>query len=68
MRQNPLMNYVFTIGGGEIAWKSVKQSIIDRSIMEQKFIAMELASSEVDWLRSLIANIPLGIKPTLVVT
>jgi hypothetical protein len=56
--------YVFTLGGGAIAWRSVKQSIIARSTMESEFIALELAGSEAEWLRNLLASIPLGIKPT----
>jgi hypothetical protein len=56
--------YVFTLGGGAIAWRSVKQSIIARSTMESEFIALELAGSEAEWLRNLLASNPLGIKPT----
>jgi len=56
--------YVFTIGGGAVVWRSSKQSIIARSTMELEFIALELVGSEVECLRNLLANIPLGIKPT----
>jgi hypothetical protein len=56
--------YVFTLGGGAIAWKSAKQSIIARSTMESEFVALELAGSEAEWLRNFLANIPLGMKPT----
>ncbi|XP_060210825.1 secreted RxLR effector protein 161-like [Lycium barbarum] len=38
--------YVFTLGGGAISWKSAKQTIIARSTMESKFVALELAGSE----------------------
>jgi hypothetical protein len=56
--------YVFTLGGGAVMWRSSKQSIIARSTLESEFIALELAGSEAEWLRNLLANIPLGIKPT----
>ena len=56
--------YVFTLGGGAVVWRSSKQSIIARSTMESEFIALELVGSEAEWLRNLLANIPLGIKPT----
>ncbi|XP_071926967.1 secreted RxLR effector protein 161-like [Coffea arabica] len=49
--------YVFTLGGGAVAWKSAIQTIIARSIMESKFIALELTGSEVDWLRNFLTNI-----------
>lgn len=51
--------YVFTIGGGAISWKSTKQTCIARSTMESDFIALELASQEAEWLRGLLADIPL---------
>lgn len=51
--------YVFTLGGGAISWKSVKQSCIASSTMESEFIALELAGREAEWLRNLLAEIPL---------
>ena len=33
--------YVFTLGGGAIAWKSSKQTLIATSTMESEFIAHE---------------------------
>ena len=47
-----------------MAWKSTKQSIIAKSTMESKFIALELAGSEAEWLKNFLEEIPLGIKPT----
>ena len=44
-------DYVFTLGGGEIAWRSVRQTIIARSTMESEFVALEMVGSEVDWLK-----------------
>ena len=56
--------YVFTLGGGVVAWRPYKQSIIARSTMESGFVALELASSEAEWLKNFLAYIPLGMKPT----
>ena len=56
--------YVFNLGEGAISWKSSKQTCITRSIMEAEFIALEKASSEVEWLRNLLANITLWTRPT----
>ena len=47
--------YVFTLGGGAVAWKSTKQSIIARSTMELEFIAPELAGNLAEWLKNLLA-------------
>ena len=51
--------YVFTLGRGTISWKASKQTCIARSTMESEFIALELASQEAEWLRNLLANMPL---------
>ena len=54
--------YVFVLGGGAISWKSSKQPCLARSTMESEFIALELAGHEAEWLRNLLANIPLWGK------
>lgn len=54
--------YVFTLGGGAISWKSVKQTCIAHSTMESEFIALELASQEAEWLRNMMADVPLWGK------
>ncbi|KAK6128742.1 hypothetical protein DH2020_037497 [Rehmannia glutinosa] len=56
--------YIFTLGGGTVAWKSAKQTIIAKSTMESECVALELAGNEVEWLRNFLADIPLCSKPT----
>ncbi|KAL0431331.1 UNVERIFIED_CONTAM: Retrovirus-related Pol polyprotein from transposon TNT 1-94 [Sesamum radiatum] len=51
--------YVFTLGGGAISWKSVKQTCIARSTMKSEFIALELAGQEAEWLRNQVGDVPL---------
>ncbi|KAL0309389.1 UNVERIFIED_CONTAM: Retrovirus-related Pol polyprotein from transposon TNT 1-94 [Sesamum radiatum] len=51
--------YVFTLGGGAISWKFVKQTCIARSTMESEFIALELAGQEAEWLRNLVGDMPM---------
>ena len=41
-------SYVFTLGGGVVAWKSSKQTLIATSTMESKFIAFEYAGKEAE--------------------
>ncbi|KAG9442085.1 hypothetical protein H6P81_017939 [Aristolochia fimbriata] len=43
--------FVFTLGGGAVAWKSSKQTLITRSTMEAEMVALELAGGEAEWLR-----------------
>jgi len=57
-------DYVFTLSGGAIAWRSTRQTIIARLIIELKFVALEMVGSEAEWLKNFLANIPLGMKLT----
>ena len=54
-------SYVFTLGGGIIAWKSSKQTPIATSTMESKLIAFESAGKKAEWLRNFLSRIPLGM-------
>nr|GEZ92715.1 retrovirus-related Pol polyprotein from transposon TNT 1-94 [Tanacetum cinerariifolium]GEZ92732.1 retrovirus-related Pol polyprotein from transposon TNT 1-94 [Tanacetum cinerariifolium] len=45
--------------GCAISWKSSKQTCIACSTIEAGFIALELAGQEAEWLRNLLADIPL---------
>ena len=56
--------YVFTLGGGVIASKSYKQTLIATSTMESEFIALKSTGKEVEWLRNFLSGIPLGMQPT----
>nr|KYP71444.1 Retrovirus-related Pol polyprotein from transposon TNT 1-94 [Cajanus cajan] len=55
--------YVFTLAGGAVAWKSAKQTIISRSTMEAEIIALDTASSEAEFLKNLLYDLPLLNKP-----
>ena len=45
-------DYIFIIDGSAVSWKSSKQGLTVQSTMESGFIALELASYIVDWLRN----------------
>ena len=55
---------MFTLGGGTVAWRSARQTIIARSPMELEFVALEMAGSEAERLKNFLATIPLGMKLT----
>ena len=55
--------YIFILGGAAISWKSSKQTCIARSTMEAKFIALDLATEEADWLRDFLEDVPMWPKP-----
>ena len=61
----PTTGYVFTLGVGEICWKTKKQQIIAKSTMEVELIAFSSASEEAGWLCDLLFEIPLWEKPIL---
>ena len=55
--------YVFTLGGAAVSWKSSKQTVIARSIMESEFIALDKCGEEAEWLRHFLEDIPRWPKP-----
>ena len=50
--------YVFTLGGAVVSWKSLKKTVIARSIMEYVFIALDKCGEEAEWLRHFLEDIP----------
>ena len=54
--------YVFTLGGGAISWRSVKQSSIADSTMEAEYIAASEAAKEAVWLKNFLLD--LGVVPS----
>jgi hypothetical protein len=58
-----MSEYVFTLGGAAVSWKSSKQTCIARSIMESEFIALDKAREEAEWLRHFLEDMPMWTKP-----
>ena len=57
-----ISSYVFILGGAVVSWKSTKQTLLSQ-FMEKELIALDLAGAEAEWIRNLLADIPLGEKP-----
>ena len=55
--------YVFTLAGAAVAWKSSKQTVIARSMMESELIALDKCCEEAEWLRHFVEDIPCWDKP-----
>ncbi|XP_070040712.1 secreted RxLR effector protein 161-like [Nicotiana tomentosiformis] len=55
--------YVFTLGGGAISWRSIKQSCVGDFIMEAKYVAASEVAKEVVWLRSFLKE--LNVVPSV---
>ncbi|GJX54803.1 zinc finger, CCHC-type containing protein [Tanacetum coccineum] len=55
--------WVFLLGGGAISWASKKQTCITSSTMESEFVALAAAGKEAEWLKNLLLEIPLWVKP-----
>jgi hypothetical protein len=49
--------YVFTLAGGEISWKSCKQTVTTLSTMYAKFVACYEATGQVKWLKKFIPGL-----------
>ncbi|KAI3451510.1 hypothetical protein Pfo_008175, partial [Paulownia fortunei] len=48
---------VFTLGGGAIVWRSIKQSCIADSTMEAEYVAACEAAKEAVWLRKFLLSL-----------
>ena len=48
---------VFTLGGGAIVWRSIKQSCIADSTMEAEYVAACEAAKEAVWLRKFLGDL-----------
>ena len=49
--------YVFTLGGGAIAWRSVKKKCVSDSTMEDEYVAASEAAKEAVWLRNFLMDL-----------
>ena len=49
--------YVFNRGGGAISWRSMKQSSIADSIMEDEYITASEAAKEAVWLKNFLMDL-----------
>jgi len=58
MKQNRQV-VVFTLVGGAVSWKSTEQTIISHSSMEAKIIALDTTTSEAEFLKNLLCDLPL---------
>ncbi|GKB08968.1 zinc finger, CCHC-type containing protein [Tanacetum coccineum] len=55
--------WVFLLGSGAISWASKKQTYITGSTTESEFVALAPAGKEAKWLKNLLLEIPLWVKP-----
>ncbi|GJZ70541.1 hypothetical protein Tco_0634091, partial [Tanacetum coccineum] len=55
--------WVFLLGGGAISWASKKQTCITSSTIKSEFVALTAAGKEAEWLRNLIHEILIWLKP-----
>nr|GEU77185.1 zinc finger, CCHC-type [Tanacetum cinerariifolium] len=55
--------WVFLLEGCAISWASKKQTCISGFTIESEFVALVTAGKEAEWLRNLIHEIPIWLKP-----
>ncbi|GKE99556.1 hypothetical protein Tco_0022907 [Tanacetum coccineum] len=60
--------WVFLLGSGAISLASKKQTCITGSTMESEFVALAAAGKEAEWLKKLLLEIPLWVKPMTPIT
>ena len=49
---------MFTLGGGVVSWKSLKQMVISISTMKFEFIVLDKCGEEAEWLLHFLEDIP----------
>ncbi|XP_075076392.1 secreted RxLR effector protein 161-like [Nicotiana tabacum] len=54
---------VFTLGGGAISWRSIKQTCVADSTMEAEYVATSEAAKEAVWLGNFLRE--LGVVPSI---
>jgi len=57
LTRRPLTGYLVTLGGLPISWKTKKQVTVLRSSTEAKYRSMAAVTSELVWLKSLLASL-----------
>jgi hypothetical protein len=57
-----MSGYVFTLGGAAVSWRSCKQIILMRSIMETELAAPNTTNVEADRFRELLMDLPIVDK------
>ena len=48
---------MFTLGGGAIGWRSVKQFCIANSTMEAEYVTVYEVAKEAVWLKKFLSNL-----------
>nr|GEU66176.1 zinc finger, CCHC-type [Tanacetum cinerariifolium] len=56
-------SYPSVLAGGAISWASKKQTCITSSTIEYEFVASAAVGKEAEWLKNLLLEIPLWVKP-----
>jgi hypothetical protein len=59
--------YIFTIDGGAVSWRSHKQTILTKSTMEAELVAFESVITEAKWLKELLMDLTMVTKSVLVI-
>ena len=48
-KRKSTLGYIFTLGGGDVIWRSVNQKCIEDSTMEAEYVAASDAAKEGVW-------------------
>ncbi|KAL0431414.1 UNVERIFIED_CONTAM: Retrovirus-related Pol polyprotein from transposon TNT 1-94 [Sesamum radiatum] len=60
---NGCSEYVFTLCGGAVSWKSAKYNLITRSTFEAELCALVTTGTEAEWLFGLLSQLPILSQP-----
>ena len=66
--RNSTSGHLFTLGGGAVSWRSIKQKCIANSTIEAEYVAICEAAKEAVWLKKFLMElevVPASLSPII---
>jgi hypothetical protein len=67
LRSRPQVDIYSLLVGAAVSWRSRKQTILTKTIMEVELVALESATTKAEWPKELLMDLPMVDKPVLAI-